>query len=104
MDEAWVTRASKRILLGRLVGFGKRGYAHRGMGRSGVWVAVCLPVGVLGLVEEFARSSGLGRNDALQSFLRLGLVRYLKGKGNLREALAQVEARRETNLNDNHPN
>jgi hypothetical protein len=71
LDEAWITRASKRALLGQLGEAGKRGYTYRGMGRSGVWVSVCLPVGVLGLVGEVTRSSGWGRNEALQSFLQL---------------------------------
>jgi hypothetical protein len=91
LDEAWITRARKRALIGQLGEGGKRGYAYRGMGRSGVWVAVCLPVGVLGLVEKYARSSGLGRNKALQSFLQLGLATYLKGKTSLVKAIAKVE-------------
>ena len=91
LDEAWVTTASKRALLGGLGEAGKRGYADRSMGRSGVWVAVCLPVQVLTLVEEFARSSGMGRNEALRSFLQLGLATYLKGKVTLQKLLTQVE-------------
>jgi hypothetical protein len=91
LDEAWVTGARKRALPGQSGEAGKRGYAYRNMGCSGVWIAVCLPVEVLRLVEEFARSSGLGRNQALQSFLQLGLATYLKGKRTLLETIAQVE-------------
>jgi hypothetical protein len=88
LDEAWVTRAQKRALLGHLSIANTRSYAIRSMSRSGVWVAACLPVGVLALVDEFARSSGLGRNQVLQSLLRLGLVTYLKGQTTLRKAIA----------------
>jgi len=91
VDEAWITRARKRALLGRLGGTSRRGYAYRNMGHSGVWVAVCLPVGVLSLVEEFTQSAGLGRNEALRSFLRLGLATYLRGKTTLLRAMAQAE-------------
>ena len=77
-------------MLGQLGGV-KRSYAERSMSRGGVWVSVCLPVGVLGLVEEYAHSSGLGRNQALQSFLRLGLGAYLRGKTTLLKAIAQAE-------------
>jgi len=40
-----------------------------------------------GFVGKFARSSGLGRNGALESFLRLGLVSYLHGKITLLKAI-----------------
>ena len=88
LDEEWVARAQKRALLGRLGVVSKRSYSNRSLSRRGAWVAVCLPVGVLTLADQFARSSGLGRNEALHSFLRLGLATYLKGKTTLREAIA----------------
>ena len=59
LDETWASRARKRTLLSELGVVGKRHYAYRIMGRSGVWVAVCLPVEALALVDKFARSSGL---------------------------------------------
>jgi hypothetical protein len=90
LDEAWVARAQKRALLGQLSIASKRPYATRSISRSGVWVAACLPVGVLTLVDEFARPSGLGRNQALQSFLRLGLVTYLKSETTLRKAKSHI--------------
>lgn len=86
LDEASITAASKRALLEPLGVAGKRYYAHRSL-RSGVWVPVCLPVGVLALVEEFTRSNGLGRNEALKSFLQLGLATYLKGETIRRKAI-----------------
>ena len=88
LDEEWAARARKRVLLGQLGVAGKRYYANRSMSRSGVWVAVCLPVGVLNLSDEFARSSGLSRNEALQSFLQLGLATYVKDERTLRKAIA----------------
>jgi len=88
LDETWVTRAWKRAFLGQSGVAAKRSYANRNLGRSGVWVAVCLPVGVLALLDQFTRSSGLSRNRALHSFLRLGLVIYLKGKRTLMKAIA----------------
>ena len=91
LDEARIVRAGKRALLERLGVAGKRSYAYKTLGRSGVWVAVCLPVGVLDVAEEFTRVSGLGRNQALQSFLQLGLATYLKGKRTIRNAIAQLE-------------
>jgi hypothetical protein len=91
LDEEWVTRAQEKTLLGQWGVAGKRCYANRSMNRSGVWIATCLPVGVLALVDRFAQSSGLGRNEALHSFLRLGLVTYLKSKTTLLKAIAQVE-------------
>jgi hypothetical protein len=91
LDDAWVIGARKRALLGGLGVASKRYYGDRILSRSGVWVAVCLPVGVLALADEFGRSSGLGRNHVLQSFLQIGLATYLKGKRNLLKAIAQVE-------------
>jgi hypothetical protein len=87
-DEAWIARARKRALLGWTGGVGgKRYYASRSLSQRGVWVTVLLPVRVLALAEEFAQRSGLGRNEALHSFLRLGLVSYLKGETVLRKAI-----------------
>ena len=87
LDEAWVTRARKRALLGQLGLAAKRYYADRSLS-GGVWIAICLPVGVLTLADQYARSSGLGRNQALQSFLQLGLATYLKGITTLRKTIA----------------
>jgi len=91
LDKAWVSRARKRALLGQLGVVGKRYYAYKSLSRSGVWVAVCLPVGVLALADEFAGKSGSGRNQALQSFLQLGLATYLRGETMLRKAIAETE-------------
>jgi len=88
LDEAWVARARKRAFLGQSGVAAKRSYANRSLSHSGVWVAVCLPIGVLALLDQFTRSSGLGRNRTLHSFLRLGLVIYLKGKRRLVKAIA----------------
>jgi len=80
LNEAWLASARKRALLRQPGMVSRRPYAVRNVGGSGVWVAVCLPVGVLAMVDRYAHSSDLGRNGALHSCLQLGLATYLKGK------------------------
>jgi len=86
LDEAWVAR--ERLMHEQLGATAKRSYTtNRSTIGRGVWIAVCLPAGVLALVDKFARSSGLGQNGALESFLRLGLASYLHGKITLLKAI-----------------
>ncbi len=62
-----------------------RRYSRR-TGGQGVWMTVSLPAGFLKHVDQYARSHGRSRNDALGMFLqdgifcyRFGYMQFLKG-------------------------
>jgi len=62
-----------------------RRYSPRS-GSLGVWMTVSLPAGFLKHVDQYARSHGRSRNDALRLFLqdgifcyRFGYMQFLKG-------------------------
>lgn len=86
-DDAWAARARKRALQ---QGAKRRYSTSRSMSGRGVWVGVCLPDGVLTLVDKYANASGLARNQALSQFLQLGLLTYLKGGRALLRAIREL--------------
>jgi hypothetical protein len=68
-----------------------RPYSPRS-GSLGVWMTVSLPAGFLKHVDQYARSHGRSRNDAMNMFLqdgifcyRFGYMQFLKGIRKLRE-------------------
>jgi len=92
-EQRWAseTRTTSRIRqLNQILGQGvKHPYSSfRSTHRGSVWVTVCLPVGFLTFVDQYARLRGESRNGVLQRFFQLGLLAYLHGRTRFLQAIA----------------